>query len=41
MVGKIDLSKWATKDGYELEVGPIVEIDPLWMEMEFPITERK
>ena len=41
MVGKIDLSKWATKDGFGLEVGPLVKIDPLGMEMEFPITERK
>ena len=41
MVGKIDLSKWATKDGFGLEVGPLVENDPLGMEMEFPITKRK
>ena len=33
MVGKIDLSKWVTKDGYGW-ICPLVDIGPLGMEME-------
>ena len=41
MVGKIDLSKWVTKDGYGMELSPQVDNVPQGMEKEFPITERK
>ena len=41
MVVKIDLSKWATKDGNGMELSPQVDNDPQGMEKEFPITERK